>query len=273
MNFFDAAAQYVSVGWQVFPLKPGSKEPWPGSRGVLDASDDAELLATWAERDNTSNVAIACGKSGLMVVDLDPRHGCWKRIADWKREGKVFPRTVCAETRSGGQHLYFKFPEGLPLGWRRKLAGGVDIQVGNKYVVAPPSIIDPGMKKDGIGGAYRWIRAPLGPDLPSPPRWLLNLLKPPPPQRFVGKHPSGTIDRRLEGAVRRVAEAAPGTRNDELNKQAHLLGRMIAAEGVSFRLAEARLTEAAQACGLDLVETRNTIASGLRAGMEHAAKK
>lgn len=32
------------------------KEPWPGSRGVRDASDDAELLATWAEHDNTSNV-------------------------------------------------------------------------------------------------------------------------------------------------------------------------------------------------------------------------
>ena len=98
--------------------------------------------------------------------------------------------------------------------------------------------------------------------LPSPPRWLLNLLKPPPPQRFVGKHPSGTIERRLECAIRRVAESPPGTRNDELNKQAHLLGRMIASEGVSFRLAEARLTEAAQACGLDLVETRNTIAFG-----------
>ena len=154
----------------------------------------------------------------------------------------MFPRTVCVETRAGGQHLYFKFPEVLPSGWRRKLAGGVDIQIGNTWSVSLDS------------------RPALG--CPSPPRWLLNLLKPPPPQRFVGKHPSGTIERRLECAIRRVAESPPGTRNDELNKQAHLLGRMIASEGVSFRLAEARLTEAAQACGLDLVETRNTIAFG-----------
>ena len=54
-------------------MRPGSKEPWPGSRGVRDASDDAELLATWAEHDNTSNVAIACGKSGLIVVEPAPR--------------------------------------------------------------------------------------------------------------------------------------------------------------------------------------------------------
>jgi hypothetical protein len=100
MNFFDASALYVSLGWQVFPLKPGSKEPWPGSRGVLDATADADVIAKWAQRDISSNVAIACGKSNLLVVDLDPRHGAWERMADWEREGRMFPRTVCAETRS-----------------------------------------------------------------------------------------------------------------------------------------------------------------------------
>ena len=72
-EFFRRRWSVRQLGWQVFPLRPGSKEPWPGSRGVRDASDDAELLATWAEHDNTSNVAIACGKSGLIVVEPAPR--------------------------------------------------------------------------------------------------------------------------------------------------------------------------------------------------------
>ena len=98
---------------------------------------------------------------------------------------------------------------------------GVDIQVGNKYVVAPPSVIEPDKVRDGFGGAYRWKRAPLGSDLPSPPRWLLDLLRPQPLPKFIGKHAEGSLERRVEGAVRMVAEAAPGGRNDELNRQAH----------------------------------------------------
>jgi CheY-like chemotaxis protein len=41
MNFRDVAAFYVSLGWKVFPLQPGSKRPFDGSRGVIDATDDA----------------------------------------------------------------------------------------------------------------------------------------------------------------------------------------------------------------------------------------
>ena len=48
---------------------------------LLDATANADAIAEWAQRDNSSNIAIACGKSRLMVVDLDPRHGCWERLA------------------------------------------------------------------------------------------------------------------------------------------------------------------------------------------------
>jgi hypothetical protein len=77
---------------------------------------------------------------------------------------------------------------------------------------------------------------------------------------------------RVEGAVRSVAEAALGGRNDELNRQAHLLGGLMMKEGLDPRLAEGRLTEAALACGLDPVETRKTIASGLQAGARQAGR-
>lgn len=272
MNFFDAAAHYVSLGWYVFPLKPGSKEPWPGSRGVLDATDDGDTISLWAVRDNSSNIGIACGKSGLIVLDFDLRHGSAKTIAEWTRKGLKFPPTVYAKTRSGGDHLFYRLDKPLPEGWKRKLPGGVDIQTGNKYVVAAPSVITDGASKDGQGGQYTWIRAPLGGALPPPPQWFLDLLRPAPMiarKPLNAKEAVGLIDRRIEGCLRKIGTALHG-RNNELNNQAHLLGRMIVECGISREMIEARLTEAALAAGLEPVETRLTIRSGINSGIKHA---
>lgn len=274
MNFRDAAAFYVSLGWKVFPLEPGSKRPFPGSRGVLDATDDADVIDGWHRQAPTSNIAIACGVSGLMVVDLDPRHHCWQTLARWEAERKALPMTVHARTRSGGLHLYFALANPLPDGWKRKLAGGVDIQTGNKYVVAPPSVIDPAKVDDRQGGAYAWQRSPIGPHLPPPPRWLLEMLKPPPAGKFTGKAATGTAERRLEGALRKVAQASKGNRNAELNRQAHLLGRMIVEDKLDPAMVENRLLEAGLAANPEYGRrgTLATIRSGIRGGMQHAQR-
>jgi hypothetical protein len=272
MNFRDVAAFYVSIGWKVFPLQPGSKRPFDGSRGVIDATDDALAIDVWHARAPDSNIAVACGASGLMVVDLDPRNHCWQTLARWEADRKVLPMTVHARTRSGGLHLYFSLAAPLPEGWRRKLPGGVDIQVGNKYVVAPPSIIAADKVDDGLAGAYTWLRNPIGASLPYPPKWLMEMLKPPAAPKYTGKRAEGSVERRVEGALTKVRNAGKGDRNNELNKQAHLLGRMIVEDGLDADMVEQRLLEAGLGANPEYGQkaTLATIRSGVRKGMLHA---
>ena len=61
-KFIHAAINYVNKGqMKVFPLQPGSKEPYPGSRGFKDASDDVMTVTKWWEERPDSNIGVATG--------------------------------------------------------------------------------------------------------------------------------------------------------------------------------------------------------------------
>jgi len=271
VNFRDEADNYVSLGWKVFPLQPGSKQPFEKSHGVVDASDNPDKIDAWHARCPNSNIAIACGASHLMVVDLDPRNDCWRTLEGWEKRGWTFPLTAHVRTRSGGLHLYFRLDKPLPEGWRRKLPGGVDIQVGNKYVVAPPSVIDADKVDDGQAGEYVWVKKPLGAALPMAPRWFFELLRPPPLPKFTKAQMKTDTAKRLEGAALAVSRSGKGGRNNELNKQAHLVGRLVAQRGLSEELAFNRLMQAALSTGLPQREAYATIRSGIKGGKRNAA--
>lgn len=274
MDFYSEAALFTSMGWMIFPLRPGSKQPLiprsEGGRGYQDATDNDDFISGWAERCPNANIGIACGASGLMVVDLDPRNGCWDQLEKWKKQGNVFPRTVHARTRSGGLHLYFSLPQPLPEGWKRKLPGGIDIQVGGKYVVAPPSVILATEVDDGQAGAYTWELPPLSPDLPRPPAWLMNLLKPEPVKPYSGPKADGDAGVRLAGAIEKVRTAGKGQRNNTLNSMAHMVGRLVGEGMINQGEAEERLLAAALEVGLTRPESIATILSGMRSGARHA---
>ena len=60
-------------GWHVFPCVPGGKRPalrgnWQG----LATTDPDRLRACWAR--TAYNIGVACGPSGLVVIDLDTPH-------------------------------------------------------------------------------------------------------------------------------------------------------------------------------------------------------
>ena len=60
MNFLNAAADLVSLGFKVLPLVPGTKLPaikaWQKA-----ASDDADVIAEWATWWPNANIGIATG--------------------------------------------------------------------------------------------------------------------------------------------------------------------------------------------------------------------
>src|ERR1700751_3007734 len=75
MTLLGVALDCVKRGWFVFPCVPRTKRPLGGlvPNGVLDASNDETQIRAWWKVKPDANVAIACGPSGLSVVDCD--HG------------------------------------------------------------------------------------------------------------------------------------------------------------------------------------------------------
>lgn len=326
----DAAAAAIALaarGFAVFPLRPNAKTPAVPRDWEHAATTDPERLAALF-RDRRANLAVACGPSRLLVIDLDvakehggpdcpgaadpragqgdpgrpagaghPAHG-----ADVLRElaaGREIPRTLTIATPTGGRHLYFRMPAGVTL---RNTAGRlgplIDTRAGGGYVVAPGSVID--------GLAYRIaVDAPVA----ALPQWLTERLATPiipPDEQPGGPDDPGGQDGRgggpggpaggpprsgpqsgpdaarrpdrlrvaytaaaLRNEVERVNTAAPGTRNDTLNRAAYSLGRLIGAGLLDRDEVTTQLQRAARSAGLPAREVVATTRSGLAAGIAH----
>ncbi|MGA0134282.1 MAG: bifunctional DNA primase/polymerase [Opitutales bacterium] len=152
----DAAIAYAEHGWYVIPLHgvngDGTCTCWAGmecdSAGKHPlwrdwpekASNDPEIVAAWwNEFQQPRNVGVVCGRSNLIVIDIDDEKG-----ADWLNGlNGVVPGCPQVRTRRG-VHLYL---EGQVQA--AKLAG-LDVKAGNGFVVAPPSL-----RADG--GRYEWV--------------------------------------------------------------------------------------------------------------------
>ncbi len=167
-----AAVAYVTkLGWPVFPLACRGKEPtvpkWRGGNGHLDATTDVDRVREWWRRWPNANIGIAAdARSGLLVLDIDPRNGGDIELAALEAKHGSLPDTVEALTGGGGRHLIFQRPADLK--FRGKLADGVDCKA-DGYIVAPPSV-------HPNGTPYRWevCGHPLETDLAVLPPWVLQ---------------------------------------------------------------------------------------------------
>jgi hypothetical protein len=86
----------------------------------------------------TRNVGVACGPSGLLVVDEDELDGFTKFAAS---VGESVPATFTVAT-GNGRHFYFAAPEGVTLGNKAGPldAFGCDVRGVGGYVVGPGSV-------------------------------------------------------------------------------------------------------------------------------------
>lgn len=149
------ALYLARAGFKVFPLAPKSKMPAVpkdrGGNGHQDATDAEDQIRDWWKRYPKAGVGIACLKSGLLVVDVDPRNGGDEGLKALEALHGSLTKTRSVSTGSGGYHFYYQLPEiSDALQFRGKLAfPGIDLKV-DGYVVAPPSI-------HPNGKPYRWI--------------------------------------------------------------------------------------------------------------------
>ena len=116
-SFLDSALELAARGFPVFPLQPRSKEPYPGSRGLGDATLDAAQIRDWWTRAPESNVGLR-PPPGVLVVDPDPRNGGLASLAKLEAEGRSLPETLTARTGrgDGGIHAYYRVPLEVPAG-------------------------------------------------------------------------------------------------------------------------------------------------------------
>lgn len=117
---------YIKHGFYLFPVQknkiPYAKFPWR----ELSTRDPIQWKM-WSEEFEGCSWAIDCGKSGLVVIDIDPRNGGSCEKFDPFKTWKV-------KTPSGGFHFYFKGKAPCSKPWP-----GIDIKAEGGYVLAPPS--------------------------------------------------------------------------------------------------------------------------------------
>jgi hypothetical protein len=291
-----AAIALAERGFAVFPLRPGSKVPavredW---EGVAVADPDRLRELGWPPQ---ANIGIACGPSGLFVLDLDvPKQQPGTTRADAAEDGspaadrgprdgaqalrelaagRPIPRTFTVATPSGGTHLYFLAAKGMPLrNTVARLGPLIDTRARGGYVVAPGSEIG--------GTPYKVVvDAPVAPV----PRWIVRELAAR-ARAAAASLPSLALNRAdvagarvpeaaaaaygaaaLRNEVDRMRNARVGTRNDTLNRAAYALGRLIGAGLLDRDLAASELFHAARQAGLPARECASTLASGLGAGI------
>ncbi|HUU56063.1 MAG TPA: bifunctional DNA primase/polymerase [bacterium] len=101
-----AALAYAARGWHVFPCAPGGKAPIT-PHGLKDATTDAEQILTWWAAEPAANVAVAAGRSGLLIVDCDGAEGIGTFAAWADAHDRPLGDVPCAATPRGGRHYYF----------------------------------------------------------------------------------------------------------------------------------------------------------------------
>lgn len=264
-DFLSALERLALAGLPVLPCR-ADKSPFIAG-GVHGASADARQAREWAARWPEALPGVATGPaSGLFVVDCDVDKATGEAVgeATLKALGvDAAAHPFACQTRSGGVHLPYRWREGLPTSARR-IGPGVDTRGAGGYVVA----WDPGTLAAAAEAG----------DLPEVPEALARALAGPEPSPPAGDAPRerdatrerAYAARALEEAAAEVANAAPGERNDRLNRVAHRLGRFVGAGSLEEGEVAAALEEACRASGVWRDDgpkaCRATIASGLRSG-------
>lgn len=265
MTLDVAAQRLVDAGYHVHPLRPRAKTP-ATRNGFKDATHDARQIARWWDAMPDANIGIACGASGIVVLDIDTKAGADPRaiLAEFDRAGAPVIGTGLAPERSEryprslprrrGVQVYFR---GASTSAARLTIPGCEIKGVGGYVVAPPSI-------HPCGCEYVGDLPPVA-ELPPAPRWLAELVQRPEPRPFVNIPAGRPADpsRVLAGLTGVVRSAPTGNRNRSLFWAACRVAEHTDAGDLDEGHAIAELRAAGLDVGLAEHEVNATIHSGL----------
>lgn len=251
-------------GFAVFPLN-GKFPAIPkeeGGRGCNDATTDTTQIEIWAKRYPTANVGIATGKaSGIVVIDEDI-FGAADKLN--------LPKTFTVATGKG-RHFYFTHDCHGSHDIRnscKKLIDGVDIRGTGGYVVSLKSIHPETNRPYSIIDDS--AMAPL-------PQDIIDRLKKETAMAATAAEPVVTdpekyVRSALDACCREVSMTPQGGRNENLNRQAFLIGTYLHMGILSEDEAFTRLRSAALTSGLQIKEAERAIRNGLAGGKSKPRK-
>lgn len=202
----EAALLFARRAWPVFPCSPLNKrplvsrdrddkgEPIKGSGGLAKATTDEEQIRAWWRKWPDAMIGVAVGRARMIVIDFDPRidpeTGEEWTLEQLKAEleemmGCPLPVSLSVRTPSGGVHVYFRMPEGEPIGNRGNLPDHIDVRGLGGYTIVPPSFCQGDVKN--ATGSYRWLRGAADAEIVDMPAQLVEILRAPTATRAVGR--------------------------------------------------------------------------------------
>jgi hypothetical protein len=127
-NMLQDALSYANRGWHVFPCHTNRCS-------VSDATTDARQIRKWWKQCPDADIGIATGaRSGLIVLDVDPRRGGDESLAELFPG--ALPRNPTAQNGIGGTRFFFAHP-GRNVRSRVNVLRGIDVHGDGDYVLAP----------------------------------------------------------------------------------------------------------------------------------------
>jgi hypothetical protein len=217
-TLLEAALEYARRGWHVFPCGPNGKRPLTAHGHTEATTDELEIREAWRLVPE-ANIGIACGASGLVVIDED-KSGAIETLFELLPENErgavraAHESTLRARTGKG-VHYYFFAPQGVELSPRVGIVPGVDIRAGESYVIAPPSL-------HSNGTQYRWVNEPAEP-LPLPME-LVPLLQA--RNEITGSQPGAIIPK---GERNSTLTSLAGTMRNKSMTEAEIVAALLVA--------------------------------------------
>jgi hypothetical protein len=145
----EAALGYLKHGWAVVPAGKRAKRPIVRWQRFQHEMPTQEQLTGWYKRWPQANLAVVTGGiSGIVVLDIDPRHDGAESLTALEARHGALPETVESVTGGGGRHVYFAHP-GREIRNRVGLAPGIDMRGDGGCIIVPPSMHPSGKR-------YRW---------------------------------------------------------------------------------------------------------------------
>lgn len=271
MSNLSFALEYSAFGWFVFPCK-ADKSPMI-QHGFHAASRDPVVIRGWWERYPKALIGGACGKSNIVVFDLDVKNGPngIEAFEELCRKNRIDTTgALVSLSPSGGKHIIFSHDHSIaPIKCTAsQVAQGIDVRGDGGYIILPPSRSTNG-KYEKFGD---WSSAPieLPPSLALVAKQASERTGKPPFLKRRGTTVSGNVV--LSAEVTKMKNTEVGNRNTQLNKSGYRLGHLLFDGGLERDAIVSELSKAALASGLDEHEVKKTVENSINDGFKDAEK-
>lgn len=277
------AKALAEQGLHVFPCQEDGatpKRPKPGVYWRQQSTTDFRKLEQWWERWPNAIPAIDIGKAGFVVIDAD-RHGGPDGVAAWQtltsERGIDAPMV---ETPGGGQHYYFRQPDGEALGNKEGgLPTGINVRGSGGYVIAPGAVLPSGRRYELHGALDSAIAVP---------DWLVDIIRgerkgteqvqnvtviePIRLQKQRDVPPPAYLQKAVGSELEKLSHAPKGSSNNILNEVAFALGTMVGSGWLSRGQAQGWVEQAAWGNDAIRRDGRAQMMATIRSGMESGMK-